>query len=145
MTWAKLLADDAVIATPTSKPEIDNLRSIVGRSLKDATTAGLSTDARFLMAYDAARTLSLIVVRASGYRPRTRGAHYNTFRALEVADASFSGLAVYFDGCRVKRNASEYDFAGGVSDTDADGLVKVVQKFAVDVETWIRAHHPALT
>jgi hypothetical protein len=38
------------------------------------------------MAYDAARALSMIIVRASGYRPRTVGAHYNTFLALEAAD-----------------------------------------------------------
>ena len=31
----------------------------------------LSADTRFVLAYDAARTLSLIVVRAAGYRPRS--------------------------------------------------------------------------
>ncbi|HWE03094.1 MAG TPA: FliM/FliN family flagellar motor switch protein [Tepidisphaeraceae bacterium] len=36
----------------------------------------------------------------------------------------FWPLAAYFDGCRMKRNDCEYDFAGGVSDTDADGLLK---------------------
>jgi len=33
------------------------------------TAVGLSADYRFVMAYDAARTLSLLVVRAAGYRP----------------------------------------------------------------------------
>jgi hypothetical protein len=79
MSWAKLLADKRVTALPSSKAELDNLRSIVARSLKDVESAGLSADARFVMAYDAARTLSLLVVRATGYRPRTVGAHYNTF------------------------------------------------------------------
>jgi hypothetical protein len=71
-------------------------------------------------AYDAARTLSLLVVRAAGYRPRSVGAHYNTFLALETANSAFAGLAAYFDGCRIKRNNCEYHFAGGISDTDAD-------------------------
>ena len=66
MSWAKLLADKRVTAVPTSKAELDNLRSIVTRSLNDVTAAGLSVDARFIMAYDAARTLSLIIVRAEG-------------------------------------------------------------------------------
>jgi hypothetical protein len=43
-----------------------------------------------------------------------------------------------------KRNSCEYDFAGGVSDTDADGLLATVRQFAVDAEAWINARHPNL-
>lgn len=127
-----------------SKAELDNLRSIVARSLKDVSVPGLSADARFVMAYDAARTLSLMVVRASGYRPRSVGGHYNTFLALESADGGFAKLSAYFDGCRMKRNDCEYDFAGGITETDAEGLLNTVKQFAVDAEGWIRKHHPSL-
>jgi hypothetical protein len=144
MTWAKLLADNTVTALPPTKAELTNLRSIVARSLKDVMVPGLSADARFIMAYDAARTLSLIVVRAAGYRPRAVGGHYNTFVALETADPAFAALSAYFDGCRMKRNASEYDFAGGVSDVDANGLLETVQQFAIDAEAWVKTHHPKL-
>jgi len=54
MTWAKLLASNNVTRQPAAKKELDNLRSIVSRSLKDSTAPGLSADARFIMAYDAA-------------------------------------------------------------------------------------------
>ena len=104
MDWKKLVADNRVTQTPASKSELDNLRSIVTRSLKDVAAPGLSVAARFVMAYDAARTLSLIVVRAAGYRPRAVGGHYNTFLALEAADPAFAPLSAYFDGCRLKRN-----------------------------------------
>jgi hypothetical protein len=50
MSWAKLLAGNHVTALAPSKAELDNLRSIVARSLKDVTAAGLSADARFTMA-----------------------------------------------------------------------------------------------
>jgi hypothetical protein len=72
------------------------------------------------------------------------GGHYNTFLALGAADPAFATLSAYFDGCRIKRHVSEYDFAGGVSDTDADGLLSAVKQFAKDAEAWIRANHPAL-
>ena len=144
MSWAKLLADNRVTALPPSKAELDNLNSIVARSLKDVASAGLSADARFIMAYDAARTLSLLVVRATGYRPRTVGAHYNAFLALETADPAFATLSAYFDGCRMKRNSCEYIRRGGVSDTDAEGLLMAVRTFAVDAEAWIKACHPHL-
>jgi hypothetical protein len=64
-------------AATAAKKELDNLRSIVSRSLKDVTAPGLSPDARFIMGYDAARTLSLMIVRSSGYRPKAAGGHYN--------------------------------------------------------------------
>jgi hypothetical protein len=85
-----------------------------------------------------------MVVRAAGYRPRSAGAHFHTFAALEAADTAFVAISAYFDGCRIKRNVSEYEVAGGVTDTDADGLLKTVRQFAVDVEAWIEAHHPPL-
>jgi hypothetical protein len=144
MSWAKLLADNRVTALPPNKAELDNLRSIVARSLKDVTAGGLSADYRFVMAYDAARTLSLLVVRAAGYRPRAVGGHYNTFLALEAADPAFAKLSAYFDGCRMKRNQCEYDFAGGVTDTDADALLKSVKQFTVDAEAWVKARYPQL-
>ena len=145
MSWAKLLNENRVTALAPNKVELDNLRSIVSRSLKDVTAAGLSADARFVTAYDAVWTLSLLIVRAAGYRPPSVGAHYNTFLALEVADPAFASLSAYFDTCRLKRNNCEYDFAGGVSDTDADGLLKFVQQFAADAEAWIRTHYPHLS
>lgn len=144
MSWKKLLANSNVTREAPSKAELDNLRSIVDRSMKDVAAPGLSADARFVMAYDAARTLSLMVVRAAGYRPRAVGGHYNTFLSLEAADAAFARLSAYFDGCRLKRNGCEYDFAGGVTDTDAEGLLKTVKQFAVDAEAWIKANHPGL-
>lgn len=144
MTWKELLANKNVTLEPPSKTELGSLRSIVARSLKDVAVPGLSADARFVMAYDAARTLSLMIVRAAGYRPRAVGGHYNTFLALEAADAAFVKQSAYFDGCRLKRNGCEYDFAGGISDTDAAGLLAAVKAFAVDAETWIKANQPSL-
>jgi hypothetical protein len=66
VTWTELLNRKIVTSDPTSKSEIDNLRSIVSRSLANVSIAGLATDIRFILAYDAARTLSLMIVRAGG-------------------------------------------------------------------------------
>jgi hypothetical protein len=73
-----------------------------------------------------------------------RGAHYYTFAALEAADPAFVAISAYFDGRRIKRNVSEYEFAGGVTDTDADSLLKTVKQFAIDAEAWIKAHRAPL-
>jgi hypothetical protein len=144
MSWQKLLASNVVTKLPATKAELDNLRRIVTRCLSDVNAQGLSADARFIMAYDAARTLSAMIVRAAGYRPRTVGGHYNTFLALDASDSAFAKLSAYFDSCRTKRNFSEYTDAGIITETEAEELLKTARQFAVDAEAWIKAYHPAL-
>ncbi len=144
MNWTDLLAKNLVSTLEPSREELANLRSIVTRSLQDASATNLSVDMQFVLAYDAVRTLSLMIVRAAGYRPRSVGGHYNTFLALETADPAFTELSAYFDGCRMKRNECEYDFAGGISETDAEGLLKVAREFTIQCETWIAARRPDL-
>lgn len=40
MSWTKLLSDNRVTAEPSSKSELDNLRSIVARCLSDVKATG---------------------------------------------------------------------------------------------------------
>jgi len=64
------------------KRELDGLRSIVKEKIHDATAAaeaGLSADTRFTLAYDAARTLALIVVAS---------AQPNTFAARRASESA---------------------------------------------------------
>jgi hypothetical protein len=145
MSWTTLLGENRVAAEPSSKSELDNLRSIVARCFSDINAINLSEEQRFIIAYDAARTLSLMIVRAEGYRPKTFGGHYNTFAGLEAADAvSFKATAAYFQICRMKRNDSEYGFASGTTSADANELIKAVTQFAADAEAWISSKHPGL-
>lgn len=145
MSWTQLLADKRVATEPATKQELDDLRGVVARSIKDAQAINLSADGKFGFAYNAARSIATIVVRASGYRVKSQGGgHYNTFLALGAADPAFAALAVYFDACRVKRNEFSYDEADVVSDTEADELETKATQFAVDVEAWLKANHPNL-
>jgi hypothetical protein len=44
----------------------------------------------------------------------------------------------------MKRNDSEYDFAGAITSTESEEIIQVVQQFAVDAEAWIAGHDPSL-
>lgn len=99
MSWEKLPADKAVVSLPSTKQELDNLCSIVTRSLRDVLAQRLSADSRFVIAYDAARTLSLMVVRAADYRPRSAGVHYDVDADLPGHHAQLG--AESDDGARV--------------------------------------------
>jgi hypothetical protein len=145
MTWKKLLAEKRVVREPANKQELGDLRAVVARSFSDAQALNLSSDGKFGFAYNAARTLSTIVVRACGYRVKSQGGgHYNTFLALEAADPGFARLAAYFDTCREKRNEFSYDEAGVVSSTEADELEREAVQFAKEVETWLKTRYPGL-
>jgi len=66
---------------------------------------------------------------------------------LSLGDVKSAGLAdttTPFWHCRMKRSSCEYDFAGGVSDTDAEGLLETVRQFTVDAKDSIKARDPRL-
>jgi hypothetical protein len=145
VTWKQLLAENRLAAEPTSRTEIKDLRAVVHRNLADAQIRKLSDEGRFGHAYDAARILANIIVRASGYRVKSEGGgHYNTFLALKTADPAFAKKAVYFDACRRKRNNFLYEQANVVTNTEAEELLVHATGFSVEVDAWLKKHYPHL-
>ncbi len=144
MNWTKLLADKRVATEPPSKSELDDLRAMAGQNLKDAQVTIISAQGRYEFAYNAARLMATIVVRASGYRVIAKnGHHYFTLQA-PAANPAFATTAFYFDGARDKRNNFSYDSPIAISDTDAQDLIDAVQQFTIDAEKWIAAKFPSL-
>lgn len=79
---------------PTSKQELVELREMVALNLKDAQVKAISAQGRYEFAYNAARLLATIVIRACGYRVTSRsGHHYYTFQALAAAGTVVELLA----------------------------------------------------
>ncbi len=145
MTWQQLLAQNRIKARTTSKHELDALRSVVDRDLKDAAVPGLSADRGFATAYNAALQLSKMAVACVGYRVSGAGAHQASFAAVELAiGASVAGYAAYFETCRRKRNTLDYDTAHIVSDTEAAEILEQAREFRDAVEAWIVQTHPHL-
>jgi len=58
MSWQQLQAHHRVQPHTTSHRELDGLRAIVARDLKDARVPGLSTDRQFATAYNAVLQLA---------------------------------------------------------------------------------------
>ena len=146
MSWSKLLVEQRVASEPTSKQDLDAIRQMIATNLNDANVAGLSSQGRYEFAYNAARLMATVVIRASGYRVISRtGHHFFTFQALETADPAFMMAAAHFDAARRKRNDFSYDTPVSISETDADELVEAVEQFQRDAEKWIFAKNPTLT
>jgi hypothetical protein len=70
---------------PTSPDEIKSLLGIVERSLADSRVEAVSTDLRFIAAFNAALCVATTAPRTSGYRTVTQaGHHVKTIESLEL-------------------------------------------------------------
>jgi hypothetical protein len=65
---------------PTSPGEIKNLLGIVGRSLADSRVAAVSTEVRFIAAFNAALCVATTALRASGHRTVTQACYVRNHR-----------------------------------------------------------------
>lgn len=130
----------------TSVKQISDLFDIVDRDLIDASTARLSSDWQFGIAYNAALKLCTILLYAEGYRPDRSLAHYRTLQALPLilGDAKKAD-ADYLDSCRIKRNTVEYDMAGRTSPEEAAELIEFCNELRTDVLDWLCINHSNLT
>src|SRR3990172_6216866 len=127
-----------------SSGEIKNLLDIVDRDMLDAGGA-ISTDWRFGIAYNAALKLCTVLLYAEGYRASRELQHYRTLAALpEILGDAKKADAEYLDDCRKKRNIVEYDYVGGVLESDADELIVFVKEFRDEVITLLKKTHPEL-
>jgi len=132
-----------ILKHKTSRREIYDLFRIIERDLKDAKVKGLSSDRRFATAYNAALQVATALMHCLGYRAKSEAHHYTTFNFLrDSLGGKYRELADYFNACRTKRNMTDYDRAGEVSDKEADEIVAEATKFYNKIKNWLRKEFP---
>lgn len=124
--------------------ETRDLLAIADRDLADARVAGISTDTRLSIAYNAALQLSIAALAASGFRPSREAHHYRAIQSLQLTVGASADLVDQLDGFRRKRNISDYDRAGGVSEPEAREMLELARTLRQTVEDWLRTNHPEL-
>lgn len=140
--WAK---NGWLRAHKPTKEEIQNLLEIVERDLNDATAKGISDDWRFGIAYNAALKLCTILLHSSGYRPEKNLAHFRTLQSLPlILGNKHKSNADYLDACRKKRNETEYDFAGNVSEDEVEELMDFCRELKAEVLAWLKKNKQEL-
>jgi hypothetical protein len=129
----------------TSRREIEDLLRLAERDVRDAAVEGLSTDRRFMIAYESDVALATIPLYAEGFRTQGAGHHQTIFLALPLIMGGASAeLAEYFDTCRSKRNVGAYDHTGGTSEAEVEDLLAEVGTFREQVLAWLEVKHPVL-
>ena len=133
-----------LVPLKTSREEIQNPLGIVERDLRDSRAEGISNDWRFAIAYNAALQAAAAALAAAGFRASRDSHHYRVIQSLELTVAKDAKFVRSFDAFRKKRNVSNYDVGGGISDREVAEMTALAESLYQDVEQWIRANHPAL-
>jgi uncharacterized protein (UPF0332 family) len=145
MLFKRLLDENKLKAHRTSAAEIADLLKIVKRDINDTKLERLSPDRRFAITYNAALQLATILLHCKGckgYRAVGAGHHFTVFQAMkEILGKEYEELADYFDSCRSKRNITDYDRAGEISETEVNELIDETLKFKALVIDWVKKNY----
>ncbi len=128
----------------TSKEEIRNLFTLADRDIKDSSEGRVSNDRKFNIAYSAILHLCLVPLYCRGYRVgRGEGHHYRTVQSIVLTlGGEFGEKRDYFDQCRTKRNISDYDLVGTISENEAQEILEEARFFRREVESWLKENYP---
>jgi len=142
MSLKRLLNQGRLTRHKTSRKEIANLIKLARRDIKDAKLKGLSLDRKFACAYNAVLQLATILLYCKGYKPKGIGHHITVFEAMkEILGKDYYELADYFDSCRAKRNITDYDYAGGISEQETEELIKEAESLLKTILRWLEMNY----
>ena len=127
-----------------SREEIADLFTVADRDLEACQTTGLVNDWKFNIAYNAALQLATAALAAAGFQAERSNHHFRVIHSLELTIGLDQRLIRTFDAFRKKRNLTDYERAGAVSDLEVDGMRELAARLRTSVEEWIRRVRPDL-
>lgn len=131
-------------AHKTSRKEIEQLFAVFERDMTDARAEDLSADGRFATAYNAAPMAARAALAASGYRTSGEGGHYWTIQSLAFTLQLDTSTITKFNKFRQKRNISDYEMIGMVSEQEVSEMVALAKTLRETVAAWLKNNHPEL-
>ena len=144
MSLSDWLKNAWLIEHETSPQEIADLLSIIDRDLNDCRSPGLSSDWKMAIAYNAVLHVAIVGLAAEGYRVARESHHFRAIQSLEFTLRCSSRLIAQIDAFRKKRNISDYERAGSVSDREAEEVGKLATEIQSQLLDWLRNAHPEL-
>ena len=114
------------------------------RDLAQCRTPHLSPDWQLNIAYNAALQAATAALAAAGYRAARGAHHYRVIQSLAHTIEADPGLVIQLDKFRKKRNITEYEHAGAVSEQEAKEMFALAKKLRDKVEKWLHSNHPEL-
>ncbi len=127
----------------TNPAEVAALVGVADRDLASCRTAGLHTDWQFTIAYNAALRLATVALAIRGYKAERGNHHYRVIGTLPYTLRLDDSSVTLFDLFRKKRNISDYEQAGTLSERDAQDMRRIAENLRKRLAEWICQEHPA--
>jgi HEPN domain-containing protein len=127
---------------PSSRNEIHNLLAISDRDLETWEISGMPADTKLGLAYNAALQAANAALRAMGYRATGTAHHHRVIQSLVHTIGLERESVTLFDTFRKKRNISNYEMAGVVSESDAEEIYRLAKEIRSQVERWLWERFP---
>jgi len=130
----------------TSRQEISELLALVDRDLHESETGTHSPEWKLSIAYNAILQAAKAALAATGYRvPKSnRSHHYHTIQSLQFTVKADRATILNLEAVQKKRNVSEYERAGTVSDREAHDALDLAKTVCKQVREWLQAKHRRL-
>ncbi len=144
MSLQDWLNEGRLKAHTTSRKEIEQLFAVFERDMADAQAKNLSTDRRFTTAYSAALMVTRAALAVSGYRTSGEGNHYWTIQSLAFTVKPDAETIKKFNKFRQKRNISDYEMIGMISEQEVTEIIALAQELRDMVTEWLKKNHPEL-
>jgi len=128
----------------TSPQEIEGLFHIADRDLKDCQASDLSDDWQLNIAYNAALQSAKAAIAAAGYRTSREAQHFRIIQSLAFTLRLEKAVINKLDKFRKKRNISDYERAGLISEGEVREAVALARQLRKQAEEWIRSNYPHL-
>ena len=124
--------------------ELAQLLGLADRDLKDSEGGDLTDDWKLNIAYNSALQSATAALLACGYRASREMHHYRVIGSLAYTIGADADLINKLDKFRKKRNISDYEIAGAVSEGEAKEMVRMARELRRSVEEWLKKTHPGL-
>jgi HEPN domain-containing protein len=128
---------------PTSR-EIADLLAVADRALKDCQVPELSSEGKLDIAHNAALQSAAAALAAIGYRASREAYHYYVIQSLSFTLQLEERIVRRLHKLRRKRNISDYERPGVVTEQEAEEMIELAKQLRHDVEQWLRIHYPNL-
>jgi hypothetical protein len=144
MDWKDWLRNGWLTEHQATRQEVADLLGVIDRDILECQTTGLSPDWQLNIAYNAALQVAVTALAAAGYRACREAQHYRVIESLAGTMGIGTRQIGQLQAFRKKRNVSDYERAGRVSQREATEMMELAKKFREELIAWLTKNHAHL-